>query len=121
MTYDENVQAMCDELGIVNPIREEDLAVKAVSFLVKGDWVRIEGTNMNRAGRLFFQKWSKKHHTKASVHTWNDDLENCLISMHALNVFATKHFAGHWKDAEKQGRKMLTAFKHAQAVTVHWK
>ncbi len=44
MSYRENVRLMCARNGIKNPIGEEDLTVLAVSFLVDGNWVRVDGT-----------------------------------------------------------------------------
>lgn len=120
MTYRENVQAMCDKLGIANPIREEDLTVKAVSFLVYGDWVRIEGTDMNRAGRLFIQ---------FHVEKFRGGMAFVIVQGHAgvmgstqmYQRWAEKHFDEIWLDAEEKGRAFLAALKKAKAITVHWK
>jgi hypothetical protein len=56
--YRQNVQRLCEKLGVPNPIPEEVLTIEALIFGdVPGfDGVfRVEATDMNRAGRLFYQ------------------------------------------------------------------
>ncbi len=120
MTYHENVQAMCIKHRIPNPIREEDLMVATVSFLVDGSWIRIEGTPMNRAGRLFFQDFVRKlANENATVLTKNSRSKRG--STVRAQLAAKWHFAENWLDAEEKGRAMLIAFKKATHITIHWK
>ena len=116
MSYRDNVQALCDEHGIDNkPIKEEDLVVKSLRFWVDGTGLFIPGTDMNRAGRLFFQ-----------AHLPPGQVTVCLKNevTNEPSVFcnlAKSHFAEYWDDAEEVGRSMITAMKRAAEVEVHWK
>ncbi len=108
MGYRENVQALCEKLGIPNPIREEDLLISAISFYIEDEPLRIEGTEMNRAGRLFFQQLSQG-----------------VVDFHVPQPWdiaaAEKFFAENWIDAETVGRPMLVAFKKANVIEYHHK
>ena len=120
MTYRENVQTMCSKHRISNPIREEDLTIAAVSFLVDGNWIRIDGTEMNRAGRLFFQDFVRKlTNENATVLTKNGQSKRG--STVRAQLAAKWHFAENWEDAEEKGRAMLIVFKKATHITIHWK
>jgi len=114
MTYRQRVQTMCDELGINNPIQEEDVKVESLSFLILGKWQPIAGTDMNRAGRLFFQNWFAQDICPGLVneHYWDDGL---------IRHFAETHFKELWDDAEEKGRALIIALKHSSAVRIHWK
>lgn len=107
--YRKNVQALCDRLSIKNPIDEEDLTIAAVSFEIDGNWVRIEGTDMNRAGRLFFQ----------SIYCCVPGARERIIAIVLRS--ASDFFAKNWMDAEEVGRPMLVALKKATYVTFDWK
>jgi uncharacterized protein involved in tellurium resistance len=111
MGYRENVQALCDRLGISNDpkIREEDLEISAVNFEIDGEWQRIEGTEWNRAGRLFFQ----------SIYCRVPGARELVIGL--VLKSAGEFFAENWDDAEKAGRSMLIAFKKARYVMFEWK
>lgn len=120
VSYSENVRLMCGRNGIQNPIEEEDLTVSAVSFLVEGNWVRVDGSEMNRAGRLFFQDFVRRYPGEKATVLKNDWSSECGSTLHA-QVMAEKHFAENWQDAEEKGRNMLIAFKKANCITIHWK
>lgn len=112
MAYREEVQRECDTLGISNPIQEKDLTVAAVSFRNDGVWVRIEGTEMNRAGRLFFQ----------AIYGGMNYSPTCVRETKRYVIQAAEqYFSENWLDAEKVGRKMLIAFKRSTGFEVHWK
>jgi hypothetical protein len=108
MGYRENVQALCDRLGLSNPIREEDLKIESISFLIGGEWQRIQGSDMNRAGRLFFQYYFSG---KSGYKYTNRHL------LHRASI----HFAENWIDAEVAGRKMLIALKNSTRIRIREK
>ena len=108
MAYEDNVQKLCDEFGIDNPIQEEDLRIKAVSFMVNGEHIFIVGTKMNRGARLFFQ-------TIFRDYTWRAEFAITEFIRHA----ATGFFAERWLDAEQAGRQLLTTFKLADSFTLY--
>lgn len=117
-TYRQRVQAMCTLQGIPNPIQEADLIVKTLSFRVDKKWVKIVGTDMNRAGRLFFQ-----HCYLCSLKPIASQPRKKMsgVTADGLHLIGKKHFGELWDDAEEQGRSLLTAFKAADYVEVHFK
>jgi hypothetical protein len=114
MTYRHNVQRLCDRLGIDNPIQEKDVKVVSLSFLINGEWHLIPDTDMNRAGRLFFQDWFWAKFASGIIleHHYVDDL---------LESTAKTHFKDLWDDAEEKGRALISALKQSSAVRIHWK
>ena len=112
MPYLGNVQAMCDKMGIPNPIREKDLRIAAICFKTDQGWIRIEGTRNNRAGRLFFQYYFGDNNRIIEA---EDEVNDQVLE------FAARHFAENWKDAEKAGRPMLRALKKASHFKIFWK
>lgn len=114
MGYRENVQSLCNEEGIENPIREEDLQVEKIDFYNQGDVTTVVATNMNRAGRLFFQ----------SLVVRPDFCNTTRVSeleLRRLKFGGEKFFAENWEDAEEVGRQMLIAFKTADGIVIHWR
>jgi len=74
----------------------------------------IVATDMNRAGRLFFQSLvfrGQFHHT-----TFVSDLE-----LTRIKFGGKKFFEENWDDAEEVGRPMLVAFKAADGIIIHWR
>lgn len=59
--YKEHVQSLCDGLRVPNPIEEKDLKVADVLFHSDGSELQVEGTDMNRAGRLFLWHLAQEH------------------------------------------------------------
>ena len=61
MAYRDNVQTLCDKLGLPNPICEEDLEISMLTFRDNREgpgrlkFYDVEANDMNRAGRLFLQ------------------------------------------------------------------
>lgn len=53
--FKEHVAALCDKVGIINPVQEADLKVMSLRFWTDDKSITIAGTDMNRASRLFFQ------------------------------------------------------------------
>ena len=112
MGYHNEIQKECDKLGISNPMQEEELEVEAVSFEINTQRVRIEGTGMNRAGRLFFQ----------SIFGGINFSPKCVRKIKPyVTEAAEQYFSENWLDAETAGRTMLIAFKQATSFEVHWK
>lgn len=110
MYFRDNVQDLCDVLGIANPIEEFQLEVSALSFMINGEWQHISGTKLNRAGRLFFQnQFPGTQHLGAF----------CLYDTNRRR--GQDFFAENWLDAEEKGRIMLISFKTASKVLIHWK
>ena len=114
MGYQDNVQQMCEDLGIENPIQEKAVRIAALSFKVNDSWQRIEGTDMNRAGRLYFQHRFADRLRFEGVHEhhWKDGI---------LFLDAMDHFKDLWDDAEEKGRTLICALKQSSAVRIHWK
>ncbi len=114
MGYRENVQQACDRIGIANPIQEKDLIVDEIVFYCEGKKTTISATDMNRAGRLFFQL-----HVRRIMFTQHSFLE--MEPLQKLQQAAVDFFAENWQDAEEKGRAMLVAFKRADGITIRWK
>lgn len=110
MSYRENVQKMCDEIDIKNPIDESDLKVTGVSFKIDGRWKCFGETEMNRAGRLFFQ-----------YQYWRSTFGYMKNIPESLLEAGKEFFSENWDDAEEMGRPMLVAFKKATYLQIHWK
>ncbi len=108
--YRKNVQAMCDRLGLANPIQEKDLSIARISFYSWFSVIHIDGTDMNRSGRLFFQeRFGEKKYT------------GTIQITETLRLEASKFFAENWIDATEKGRKMLVALKSSQRFKIQWK
>lgn len=108
--YLKNVQAMCDRLGLPNPINEDDLQIKSISFYTATRVNWIEGTDMNRAGRLFFQEQMGVSRSSGPI-----------AITESLRASAASFFAENWHDAQEKGRKMLIAFHGASRFRIDWK
>lgn len=109
--YRKNVQALCDDLNIPNPVQEGAIWIKAISFMTKGRWKKITATDMNRAGFLFFQDIYRIP---------KGDVFGFRVTM-TLKFAAESFFAENWRDAEEKGRPLLTAFKQATDFKIHLK
>ncbi len=113
-TFEQRVQAACDQLNIDNPVREEDVLASTLSFYVDGEWLKVEGTDLNKVGRLFFQLFIP--YEGAGAHS-----TLTAISLHMAKIAGSAFFGERWEDAEEKGRKLLMSFKQAEIVAVHWK
>lgn len=114
--YRNRVQVMCDTLGIPNPIQEDDLTVSGLAFFPPGgdEWIDVYGTDMNRAGRLFFQMHVDRNGREPHTTLGGEEVEE-------LKTLGEKHFRDMWHDAEEKDRQMLTNFKTADLIEIHWK
>ena len=121
MNYKQRIQELCDEIGIDNPIQETDLNIEAISFLVDNIWIRIDRTDMNRGGRLFFQcKFGSFHKSGDYILIYDNVIERKEWLTRAKEQ--GKEFFGElWEDAEEKGRSLITALKQAEIITIHWK
>lgn len=110
--YRKNVQAMCDRLGLPNPIREEDVALDRMIFYTGNTAVyTIHGTEMNRAGRMFLQeKFSGEGYRSGNV-----------FLSEKFSEVAAIHFAELWLDAEEVGRSLVLAIKKSHMIHLNWK
>ena len=113
-TYRDRIQKMCDRLDIANPIQEASLAVEKIRFTNQvGERTNVEASDMNRAGRLFFQ-----HHVEQEA---DDTTQVHGMALHVLQLLAKPHFKEKWDDAEEKNRTLITALKSATMVVVYWK
>ena len=118
MNYRNRVQYLCNSLGIKNPIQEDDLIVEAVSFRIRLRWKKVGGTDMNRAGRLFFQ-----YCYACSLKPISSGKRRILsgVTADGLHQIGKYHFGELWDDAEEKGRVLISTFKAAERVRIHFK
>lgn len=110
--YRRNVQAMCDRLGLPNPVREDDVFIDRIIFYFRNTAVAtVHGTKMNQAGRLFLQE-------KFSGPGYRAD--KVSISK-KFNEIAAAHFAELWLDADEKGRSLILAIKRSDLIILNWK
>ena len=113
MAYQDNVSVLAAKLGVSNNprLREEDITVVQVSFVRSdGSVTNIEATDMNRAGRLFFQ----------DLATDDDGGWAGIVECdEKLLRSAAEYFAELWEPNPVPGkRKMLDALRDPQCVEV---
>lgn len=113
MPYHDNVQAMCDRLGISNDpkIRDEDVKIYSIKIHQIGLSTPIEviGTDTNRASRVYLQE----------IFCGKDEgFLNADFKQKAATFFAEL-----WEDAEKAGRPLLIALKNpfSYLIEIRWK
>ena len=111
MSYRDNVQALCDRLGLPNPIREEDVLISSVRLLVTRQKAKmISLTNMNRAGMVFLQE---------QFSVGGLQIESVGIG-ETFKKRAREHFAELWDDAEEKKRTLIMALKPAVWAEIEW-
>lgn len=116
MTYRDNVTALAKSLGITNDpgLREEDILVSTLVFMTFDDEpVTIEATDMNRAGRLFFQALLVNRTTTHAV-------EHLAIGCEVLTR-AGMYFAELWDEPIRGKRLLLDTLRVSQHVQIHRK
>ncbi|MDE2021885.1 MAG: hypothetical protein KGI71_03145 [Patescibacteria group bacterium] len=115
MAYRDNVNALARKLGISNDpgLREEDILVAQVTFVRKdGNVTNSAGTDMNRAGRLFFQALATESEEE-------DDWNGIMGCDEKLLKAATEYFAELWEPNPVPGkRKMLDALRDPRCVQI---
>jgi hypothetical protein len=114
MPYQDNVTALATKLGISNNprLREEDITVAQISFVRADGYVtNIEATDLNRAGRLFFQDLATDDDGSwTGVIECNDELLRA----------ASEYFAELWEPNPVPGkRKMLDALRDPLCVEIN--
>lgn len=114
MAYRDNVSALAKDLGISNDpgLREEDILVAQVSFVRDdGSVTNIPATDMNRAGRLFFQNLAMRGGD------WDGVLH--AYEFGEIREDARRYFAELWEPNPVPGkRKMLDALRDTQCVQI---
>lgn len=109
MAYRDNVQALCDQRKIGNPISEPELAITAMRFFSAsehGKMTEIEATDMNRGARLFLEQLS------------DECGSDRIVLTPELRARAATYFDSLWLDAEQEGRKLIIAFKDAASIII---
>ncbi|MES2931636.1 MAG: hypothetical protein V4682_02970 [Patescibacteria group bacterium] len=101
---------MADRLRIPNPLQENDIKILSLTFdTVDGGEIVIEATNMNLAGRLFFQDaFSGPGFRACEVEFFEPFFKR-----------AEEYFAELWHD--RANRALLSAFSVASYVVIDWK
>jgi hypothetical protein len=115
MAYRDNVNALAKKLGISNDpgLREEDIFVAQVTFVREdGSVTNIPATDMNRAGRLFFQ-------ALATDSEEEDDWNGIMDCNGELLRKAAEYFAELWEPDPVPGkRKMLDALRDPRCAQI---
>jgi hypothetical protein len=110
MARKENISALAQMLGIENGpngLREEDLTVKRLDFYDGDNHIvaSVSMTEMNKAGRLFFQQFS------------NEGI--ALIPLHDMfRVVAKMYFAELWEDEPDPSRTLIYAIRTCDFVRI---
>ena len=116
MAYSDRVSVLCEELGIENPIREEDLDIASLTFQ-DGHLqtiLTVESTDMNRAGRLFLE-WQARHDERLLMK------RNRLFFAPHLKSIAQLYFGELWQDTSEMHRTLIHGIKVANCVWIKWK
>jgi hypothetical protein len=110
--YYDNIAAMCQRLGINNPVQEVDVKIESLIFLFGNQCeVTVRGSELNRAGRIYFQElFCLETHRINSV-----NINDCFKRN------AAKHFAEFWNDAEEKNRILILELKRADRILIRWK
>lgn len=111
MTYRDNVQAAADKRGIPNPLQESDLAIASLTFWGDDGPNPIVGTDMNRAGRLFFQIMAEELPRMA------ESLPGSLDCDRYLREEAAKFFAERFENPTP----IFVAIRTSKKVDLGWK
>lgn len=109
MAYKANVQALCDQLGIKNPIVEDDLTHAYFIFHTAGIEFRVDATDMNRAGRLFLQNQLAMRHKKQVL------ILNPIVKEEALAFFTDEL----WEDCGPDKRTLVHGIKTFRSVVAY--
>ena len=118
MAYQDNVNAICAEFGITNPVQEDDVKISALRFgggHFQDEFLRVEGTKMNRAGRLFIQ-WLGYHNSLVGVN------KNRLYFSQYTQIIAQFFFGDMWLEETSQShRPLIHGVKNSAMVEIEWK
>lgn len=112
MGYRDNVEALCESGGFQNPIEESALTIQRIEFEgiegVPFDVLRVEATDMNRAGRLYIQLLLQ------------GNTQLTLVPAHRKR--AAEFFTPElWDDCEPGKRTLIYGLKTASMVRVFYK
>lgn len=104
MAYCDNVQALCDTLGLQNPIREEDLTIDKMTFVTSETTHDVSATDLNRGGRLFLQF----HADEATG-----------IQLRPLRAEAQQFFTpALWDDCTPKNRSLIWGIQNADLILI---
>ena len=118
MAYRDNVSALAAKLGIPNDpgLREEDMEIAALSFYEWGDdaLLEIQATDMNRAGRLFFQAFAR--HSKSGH-------RRTILRLSDMRAQAEEYFAERWEPTNDSYPPLIGALHDEEncSVKITWK
>lgn len=116
MAYRDNVTALAARHNISNDpgLQEEDIPVQDMYFVLKsGKGLEIEGTDMNRGGRLFLM------HQALDQGGGSDRL--LIINEYVLDQ-ARQYFAELWEDDTVPGKRpLLDALRNSVQVELFYK
>lgn len=110
--YKANVQRLADACGIENPLREQDLLIAALLFrTLDGRETQILGTDLNRAGRLYFEDVCTFPTFRASRIGYGERfIQNAM-----------EYFGELSEDVGKGTRPLIDAVASSNFVTIVWK
>jgi hypothetical protein len=118
MAYQDNVSALCAEFDISNPIQEDDIKISALKFgggHFQNNFLHVEGTQMNRAGRMFIQ-WLAYHNSLVGVN------KNRLYLSQYMQTVAQFFFGDMWLEETSQShRPLIHGVKNSAVVEIEWK
>jgi hypothetical protein len=114
--YRQNVVKLCKQFGIPhNPIPAGTVKVMVLTFWCDGVPITIAGTDMNRAGRLYFgslvPEEDRRSYSPGSSVVLDEEMHRDMEGF----------FADLWNHEPGQGtHKLLDAARRAQLVEVFW-
>jgi hypothetical protein len=113
MTIKDNVAALCRSRGLQNPVQEDCLKIARLIFKWRaGDGsittLEVEGTDMNRAGRLYVEEQAS-------------GLSGVVISA-LIRARAAEFFTPElWDDCSSERRTLVYGMKTASMVEIIYK
>ncbi len=111
MAYRDNVQAAADKRNIPNPLEESDIAIASLTFWGDDGPIPIAGTDMNRAGRFFFQILAEE------LPRMTESLPGSLECDRYLREEAAKFFAERWEN----DTPIFVAIRTSKKVDLKWR
>ena len=110
--YKANVQRLADRRNIVNPLCEEDLAIAGFVFrTLDGHETQILGSDLNRAGRLYFEDVCSFPSFRAIRIGYGE----CFVQN------ALEYFGELSEDVGKGTCPLIDAVASSNFVTIIWK
>ena len=113
MEYHKNVQALCDEHHVSNPIQEDILTIAKLTFKkwTVGDssatLCEVEATDLNRAGRLFLQV-----NANGLSNVWLGRIRGKALKFFTMEL---------WADCSLEKRTLVYGIRTAERVEITYK